>query len=127
MRINKRTQDKIAEGELLSRELRHEALEALTEAYRRDPDSPRIRYHFACALADNGRHKEALGHFWSVCLEDTTLENADSVLGLWSLIGMARACGESGDPELAFKLLAPAATLAKNIMCNLAFISQRVQ
>jgi hypothetical protein len=97
------------------------------EAYRRDPDSPRIRYHFACALADNGRHKEALGHFWAVCLEDPTLENADSVLGLWSLIGMARACGESGDRELTFKLLAPAATLAKNIMCNLAFISQRVQ
>lgn len=42
--------------ELLSRDLRHEALEALTEAYRRDPDSPRIRYHLACALAENGRH-----------------------------------------------------------------------
>jgi cytochrome c-type biogenesis protein CcmH/NrfG len=74
---------------LLDRGLRHEGLDALTEAYRRDPDSPCIRYRLACALAKNGRHKEAMGHFWSVCLDDPTLEHADSALGLWSLIGMA--------------------------------------
>ncbi len=110
---------------LLSHGLLHESLDALTEAYRRDPDSLRVRYHLACALAQNGRHKEAIGHFWSVCLEDPTLEDADSILGLRAVLGIARACGESGDWKRAFRVLVPAATIAEEIMCTLAYISQQ--
>jgi len=110
---------------LLDKGLLPEGLDALREAYRRDPESPRIRYHLGCALVENGRQKEAIEHFWSVCLDDPKLEDDDSALGLWALIKVARSYGKSGKWERAFDLLMPAARIAEEIVCNLAYFSQQ--
>jgi Flp pilus assembly protein TadD len=102
-----------------------EAVKVLEKALALNPNTFDTRYYLGCALAQAGRHEEAIRHFWSLCGDDAQLHNPLSATGVSALMGMAESQGELGHWSEAVSTVLPAVTLAIDILGHFAGFVQK--